>query len=80
VQILSGIAGFSEKAEITHRYRKGDIRHCFADVTELRAIGFEPRVRLEDGLRELFDWSVEQEIAQAQGATDEELEKRKLLL
>jgi dTDP-L-rhamnose 4-epimerase len=80
VQILSNIAGFDEQPEITHRYRKGDIRHCFADIAALRAIGFEPRVSLEDGLRQLFEWSVEQEIAQSQGPTDEELEKRKLLV
>jgi dTDP-L-rhamnose 4-epimerase len=80
VQILSNIAAFAAQPEITHRYRKGDIRHCFADITALRSIGFEPRVSLEDGLRELFEWSIAQEIAQAQGATDDELEKRKLLV
>jgi dTDP-L-rhamnose 4-epimerase len=80
VQILSNIAAFAAQPEITHRYRKGDIRHCFADITALRSIGFEPRVSLEDGLRELFEWSVAQEIAQAQRATDDELEKRKLLV
>jgi dTDP-L-rhamnose 4-epimerase len=79
-QILCDIAGFDGKPEITRRYRKGDIRHCFADITALRAIGFEPRVSLEDGLRELFEWSVEQEIALAQRETDEELRRRKLLV
>ena len=80
VDILSGIAGFAAKPEITGRYRKGDIRHCFADITALRGIGFEPRISLEEGLRELYDWSVEQEVSQAQRETDAELEKRKLLV
>ncbi len=43
--------------EITGKYRVGDIRHCFADITRARAtLGFEPRVELEDGLTELAGW------------------------
>lgn len=43
--------------EITEKYRVGDIRHCFADITRARTVlGYEPRVRLADGLRELAAW------------------------
>jgi len=43
--------------EITGKYRVGDIRHCFADITHAReALGYEPRVLLEDGLVELAEW------------------------
>lgn len=43
--------------EITGRYRAGDIRHCFADITKARnALGFEPGVNLEDGLQDLASW------------------------
>ena len=43
--------------EVTGRYRLGDIRHCFADITLARKIlGFDPSVKLEDGLSELVDW------------------------
>ncbi len=52
--ILCGIAGVEVRPEITGRYRKGDIRHCYADIAAIRAIGFEPEVSLEEGLRELF--------------------------
>lgn len=42
---------------ITGKYRAGDIRHCFADITRARDIlGYEPSVSLEDGLDELADW------------------------
>jgi dTDP-L-rhamnose 4-epimerase len=77
---LCAIAGTDLVPEVTGRYRKGDIRHCFADITALRAIGFEPRVALEEGLRELYEWSVAQEIAERQQSTDAELETRRLLL
>jgi dTDP-L-rhamnose 4-epimerase len=43
--------------EITGKYRMGDIRHCFADITTARTIlGYEPKVTLEDGLEELVGW------------------------
>jgi dTDP-L-rhamnose 4-epimerase len=43
--------------EITGKYRVGDIRHCFADISLAReALGYEPRTLLEDGLGELTSW------------------------
>ncbi|HYC05569.1 MAG TPA: NAD-dependent epimerase/dehydratase family protein [Azospirillaceae bacterium] len=45
------------QAEITNKFRVGDIRHCFADIAKARALlGYEPRVELEDGLGELAEW------------------------
>jgi dTDP-L-rhamnose 4-epimerase len=47
--------------EVTGTYRKGDIRHCFADITRARErLGFAPRVSLHDGLTELAAWLAEQ--------------------
>ena len=43
--------------EITGKYRVGDVRHCVADITRARTLlGYEPRVRFEDGLGELAEW------------------------
>jgi dTDP-L-rhamnose 4-epimerase len=43
--------------EITGKYRVGDIRHCFADVSRAREIlGFTPQVSLEEGLADLGGW------------------------
>ena len=51
--------------EVTGKYRVGDIRHCFADITLARQVlGYEPRVTLEDGLLELAGW------LEGQGAYD----------
>jgi dTDP-L-rhamnose 4-epimerase len=45
------------KAEITGKYRVGDIRHCFSDITKAKQIlGYEPQVTLEEGLIELAEW------------------------
>jgi dTDP-L-rhamnose 4-epimerase len=42
---------------ITAEYRVGDIRHCSADIAKARdVLGFEPAVRLDDGMAELAGW------------------------
>jgi dTDP-L-rhamnose 4-epimerase len=43
--------------EITGKYRVGDVRHCFADITlARRVLGYAPQVTLEEGLLELVSW------------------------
>jgi dTDP-L-rhamnose 4-epimerase len=43
--------------EITGKYRMGDIRHCFADISlARRVLGYEPEVGFEEGLLELGEW------------------------
>jgi len=43
--------------EITGRFRVGDIRHCFADISLAReALGYAPRVSLAQGMSELVEW------------------------
>jgi dTDP-L-rhamnose 4-epimerase len=43
--------------EITGKYRIGDIRHCFADITLARdQLGYEPEVPFERGVRELAEF------------------------
>ncbi|MDF2695476.1 MAG: UDP-glucose 4-epimerase [Labilithrix sp.] len=43
--------------EITGKYRMGDVRHCFADISLARKLlGYEPNVGLDSGLAELAGW------------------------
>lgn len=43
--------------QVTGKYRAGDIRHCFADITKARKLlDYEPRVTLKEGLAELVGW------------------------
>jgi len=47
--------------EITNKYRVGDIRHCFADLSRIKeALGYQPRVTLDEGLEELAHWLADQ--------------------
>lgn len=59
--MLAAILGKRIEPEICGKYRVGDIRHCFADISLARAsLGYEPAVSLEDGLVELADWLQDQ--------------------
>jgi dTDP-L-rhamnose 4-epimerase len=50
--------------EVTGRARTGDVRHCFADITlARRLLGYDPQVRLEEGLRAMKGW-LEQQMAE----------------
>jgi dTDP-L-rhamnose 4-epimerase len=43
--------------EITKRYRQGDIRHCFADITKAKTVlGYKPAITLDAGLLEIASW------------------------
>jgi dTDP-L-rhamnose 4-epimerase len=51
------VLGKPVPSEVCGKYRVGDIRHCFADITRARRVlGYEPAVMLEDGLAELAEW------------------------
>lgn len=42
--------------QVVNKYRAGDIRHCYADISRIRKLGFSPRVSLEEGFKELMEW------------------------
>lgn len=59
-QIATALArelGVRVPLEVTGKYRAGDIRHCFADLSNAeRTLGYKPRTRFADGIRELAGW------------------------
>jgi dTDP-L-rhamnose 4-epimerase len=59
---LEKALGVSLPIEITGKYRAGDIRHCFGDITAATGfLGYQPRVRLKKGIKELVGWLKSQE-------------------
>lgn len=59
--------------EITGKYRAGDIRHCFADISAARELlGYSPNTRLRAGIGELVAWLKSQ---QASDRVDEAIER-----
>lgn len=58
------------KADVSGKYRVGDIRHCFADITKAKEIlNYQPKISLEEGLVELATWlegqTAEDKVAEA---------------
>jgi len=46
------------KPYISNEYRKGDIRHCYADITKAQQLlNFKPTITLQNGLTELTEWA-----------------------
>jgi dTDP-L-rhamnose 4-epimerase len=54
---IEAIGATSLQPEITGKYRVGDIRHCFADISRARKVlGWAPSVSLEQGFVDLAAW------------------------
>jgi dTDP-L-rhamnose 4-epimerase len=84
-EIADRIAGALDRnhlvPRITQHYRTGDIRHCFADISQARRVlGFKPRVAFADGLAELVDWLAESSPTVAPAEAAAELSVRGLTL
>jgi dTDP-L-rhamnose 4-epimerase len=48
---------------VTGRFRIGDIRHNYADLTKIKKrLGFEPKVYFKEGIKKFSAWVLEQEI------------------
>jgi dTDP-L-rhamnose 4-epimerase len=66
--------------QVTGKYRAGDIRHCFADITKARTqLGYAPRIDFESGLAQLAHWLADQVATDSVEAATRELENRGLV-
>jgi dTDP-L-rhamnose 4-epimerase len=81
-RILLRLYGKNMESLVSYRYRKGDVRHCYADISRARhLLGYEPAVGMDEGLADLVNWALEH----GWGAVDlsnkaiKELEERKLI-
>ncbi len=79
---LAAVLGREDAApEVSGRYRVGDIRHCFADISKARRVlGYRPRIDLEQGLRELAEWLSRQTARDGVEMANGELDRRGLRL
>ena len=58
--LISNIIGVDADPEVAQEYRKGDIRHCYADIEKARKLlSYSPSVSIEDGLKDLSKWALE---------------------
>ncbi len=61
VDLLQKKMGVTDRFNISGRFRPGDIRHCFADVSRMHdVLGLRELTNLRDGLSKTVDWAVTQ--------------------
>lgn len=57
-EMLIKLYGADVSPYISNRYRKGDIRHCYADLSKAENfLGYKPAVSQREGLEELIKWA-----------------------
>jgi dTDP-L-rhamnose 4-epimerase len=79
VRMAAALGRESIQPEITGRYRVGDIRHCYADITRARRVlGYKPQMTLDGGLVELAGWLTDQPAADRVAEANAELLARGL--
>jgi dTDP-L-rhamnose 4-epimerase len=54
---LSFELGIDLSPLLVNRFRRGDVRHCYADISRASSLlGYEPKVSFQAGMRELTSW------------------------
>lgn len=77
-ETLIRLYGKPMACSIAGKYRQGDIRHCFADISKIRELGYEPQVGFQAGMRELVEWGSGAEAVDMTGHAKKELEEKGL--
>ncbi len=55
-QTLGKLLGNNIPPLIGGHYRLGEVRHIFSDIGQLKALGFRPKIGLEEGLKRYTAW------------------------
>ncbi len=79
-EAIAKVFGSSVRPNIAGQFRKGDVRHCFADITKIKSrLGFSPKVSFEDGMKELISWAGNAEAVDMVDEATDELRKKGLI-
>ena len=81
-ETLGSVMGMdSVQPIVTQRYRTGDIRHCFADISQAKQLlDYQPQVPLEQGMRDYVDWLADQHVTDCSEKAQQELMTRGLAI
>lgn len=79
--LVDNLADGQMEPTIASKYRRGDIRHCYADITRItERLGFAPQVSFEEGVSDLIGWLGEQRSVDGFDRVAAELADRSLVL
>jgi dTDP-L-rhamnose 4-epimerase len=60
-QVLIDTMQIEIEPQIINQFRKGDIRHCFADISKIRnTLNFKPKISFQEGIHDLITWVIAQ--------------------
>jgi dTDP-L-rhamnose 4-epimerase len=80
INLITRQLNSEETPEVVNRYRAGDIRHCFSDISRIRAeLGYQPLVSLEQGIGDLMPWIQSQQSSDRVRTAVSDLEHRVLM-
>lgn len=61
-KLLIGLTNSDVEPSITQKFRPGDNRHDFSDISKAKKkLGFKPKWKIRDGFKRLVEWSETQE-------------------
>jgi len=81
--VLINLYGKNLKPTIEGRFREGDIRHCYPDISKIKRLGYEPRAKFSEEIKELTEWvdaQPQDDVRDLFENAQAELEKRNLLM
>lgn len=57
-ETIARLYGSDIMPKVQNKFRKGDVRHCFADISKIKSkLGFEPKHSFEETIKEIIEWS-----------------------
>ena len=79
-ETIAKLYGKNIKPNISGKFRKWDIRHCYADISKIRdKLEFEVKTSFEEDLKELISWSAKKKATDKFDIATKELEERGLI-
>jgi len=80
-EMLGTLLGKDLRPETVAKARKGDVRHCSANIGRItQTLGWTPHVTLERGMEELIEWSEAVTAHDHIDSATAELQRRGLLI
>jgi len=72
---LLKLYGKDFKPKILEKFRIGDVRHCYADISEIKKFGFTPKYSLKEGLKDLVMWGRDEDFMDKTDFADKKLDE-----
>jgi dTDP-L-rhamnose 4-epimerase len=80
-RLIIKLVGKKIEPTVTGKFRSGDIRHCFADISLItEKLGYKPEVTMEDGMKELIAWGEKAYALDKFSQAESELQQKHLLI